>query len=178
MTTWLRGLRQLFVPGGLLLLAACGGSEPEDPALVRAHDWQAQQSVSEQAAREQQAREDAQAAELRQVELALESDPPDTLSEAQFLQVLEYYCGACHSPTPGLQEQNFSLFFQDLQHMIERSRVLPGDAEGSPIIVHMRADQMPPEGWNTPPVSDVAIQLVADFINQLPAESDERASGR
>lgn len=52
------------------------------------------------------------------------------------------------------------------------------DAEGSPIILHMRADQTPPDGWNTPPVTDIAIRLVADFINQLPAESHESASGR
>lgn len=47
---------------------------------------------------------------------------------------------------------------------------------GSPLIQHMRADQTPPEGWNTPPVTDTAIQLVADFINRLPVDSPESAS--
>lgn len=163
-----------------MLLAACSShDEPEDPAIARARDWQKEEAILAEAERKQQAYEDARAAELQQTVLAIESDPSAPLSEAQFYRELEYYCGACHFPAPSLPpggEQAFWLFFNDLDDLIARARVIPGDAEGSPLIQHMRADQTPPEGWNTPPVTDTAIQLVADFINGLPAESPETAS--
>ena len=168
-----RGFHHRFVLGGVLL-AACGGDPEQEPAPSSSREGQVQGA---EAAPEQQTREDPQGVELQQAVLAIESDPSAALSEGQFYQEIAYYCGACHIQ-PAYAEQYPLAYFDDLDRMIEFGQVLPGNAAGSPIIVHMRADQTPPYGWNTPPVTDIAITLVADFINQLPTESDESASGR
>lgn len=165
MTLRAREFCHLMLPAWLLL-AACGGRQ-ENPTELAAGTKQA---PVDEAARAQQAREDEQAAELQQAEQAIESNPPDTLSQDQFYQIIDYYCGGCHFPTDYPTENQLA-YFNDLGLLIERDRVIPGDAEGSPLIAHMRADQTPPAGWNTPPVSDIAIALVADFIDRLPAQS-------
>jgi len=155
--------RHWNVPGSLLVLAACNSSHTqqpeEDPLIV-------------EAARAEEAR----AAELQQTVLAIESAPPDTLSVAQFYQLLDYYCGDCHFPEDYPSEWTLG-YFNDLQLLIKLGKVIPGDAEGSRLVLRMRRDQVsPPVGWQQPPISDVAIALVADFIDQLPLDFENPQS--
>jgi hypothetical protein len=146
----------------LLVLAACSSSptpDPEeDPALV-------------EAARAEEAR----AAELQQAVLAIESAAPHPLSEGQFYQLLGYYCGKCHFPSDVPSEAVLD-YFDNLDLLISRRKVVPGDAESSLLVQRMRRDQVPPVEWEQPPVTDVAIDLVADFIDRLPVDSENDPS--
>ena len=154
----LRGFTYWSVPGAVLLLAACSSSDSPEPA--------ADPTLSDAARADE-----AQAAELQQAVLAIESAAPDPLSEGQFYQLLDYYCGACHFPSDYPTEAVLT-YFNDLDTLIERGRVIPGDADDSPLLLRMRRDQVPPVAWNQPSVSDVALDLVADFIDQLPVGSE------
>jgi hypothetical protein len=155
----LNRFRYWNVPGPLLVLAACNSSHTQQPE---------QDPVIVEATRAETAR----AAELQQTVLAIESAPPDTLSEGQFYQVLDYHCGNCHFPVDYPSESVLG-YFNNLHLLIQRGKVIPGDAESSPLVLRMRMDQVsPPAGWERPPVTDVAIDLIADFIDQLPLDSE------
>jgi hypothetical protein len=168
----LRPIRQLIVPGGLLLLAACGRDSAYDKVIQERH---AQASANAEAQR--MAEEEAQRAQREQAELAFESDPPPILSEVQLHQVLGYYCGDCHFSFPCGSCELAGIYLDDVKEMISQGTVIPGDAEGSPIIQQMAEHRVPlPDG--IPSASEAAITLVADFIDQLPAPAAESADSR
>jgi hypothetical protein len=170
--------RQLIVPGGLLLLAACGRHSAYDRIIQEQH---AQASANAEAKRmaeeEVLAMAEAQRAQREQAELALESDPPSVLSEEQLHQVLGYYCGDCHFSSPCSTCERARIYLDDVKQMISHDTVIPGNAEGSPVVQQMREHRVPlPDG--IPPASAAAITLVADFIDQLPAPATESADSR
>jgi hypothetical protein len=146
-----------YAPVAWITLLACGGhrQQPEqDPE---------QDPVALEAARAEQAR----ASELEQAVLAIESDPPGTLSEGQFYQLLDYYCGACHFPQDYPTEWILT-YFNDLQQLVARGKVIPGDAEDSRLVLRMRTHRVSLDTWEGPGIPDTAIDLIADFIDQLP----------
>src|SRR5262245_26093088 len=119
----LRAMGHRMVPGGLLLLAACDQGNAYDnshPSREQEERAEAQRLAKEEAIAQQEA-------ERAEAVLAIESDPSASLSEGQFYQLLEYYCGDCHFPAPMTTEANRYADFNDLQTMIERKKVVPGD---------------------------------------------------
>ena len=80
-------------------------------------------------------------------------------------QLLDYHCGDCHFYTGG---EWGGVYFNSLAGMLEWHVVFAGDAEGSPLIVYMRMHRSALPDGAPPPPPEVAIELVADFINQLP----------
>ena len=153
-----------------LLLAACFDDDHKayDKAI------QAQQARAAAAAEAWRVKQEAAAQELsaasaerQRVELAFESDPPAILSEEQLHQVIGYYCGDCHFYVACGTCEWGGIYFNSLADMLAKGRVIPGDAEGSPVVQQMREHRWPlPDG--VPLVTDDAIRLVSDFINQLP----------
>ena len=167
-----------WIVAGALLLVACNDDEAYDNALRDQRARAAAAAEAHRMAEEEALAEDrAQRARREQAALAIESDAPALLSEDQLHQVLDYYCGDCHFHVPCGSCERGGIYLDDVQQMLLQRTVIPGDAEGSRVIQQMRAHRGPlPEEF--PPASEAAIALVADFINQLPLESDEDAEGR
>jgi hypothetical protein len=167
---------QLIALGGLLI-AACHPDQAYDDA-IRQQQARAAAGAEEQrmAEAEADAKAEAERVQRDQAELAFESAPPELLSEDQLHQVLGYYCGDCHF-TPRCTDGNCEwegLYLDDVNEMLQQGTVIPGNAEGSPLIEQMREHRVTlPDG--VPHVTEVAIKLVADFINHLPAASDADA---
>jgi hypothetical protein len=152
-----------FAIGACLALAACSARDgsPGDPATAR---YQQQQEV---AAAEASAAYRAEQAERWQAALVIENAPPELIDEEQFYQLLGYHCGDCHFPPDGPTEGVYD--FNNLDRLIETHKVIPGDAEASRVVLRMRrGDMPPPEVSQVPPMPEVAIDLIADFINRLP----------
>lgn len=168
--------RHLQLPVWVLLLAACG-DDAYDNAIRKQHAQVAAAIEAKQRVDAEKAAEaEAQRAARLQDALAIESDPPAVLSEDQLHQLLvDYYCGDCHFYVPCGNCEWGGTFMNDLQEMLRARTVIPGNAAGSSLIDHMRKHrvQLPDE---IPPVSEVAIELVSDFINQLPTP-DAGAAG-
>jgi hypothetical protein len=160
-------LRHFGVCVSLLSVCACGSSDDRfarlrAEALAR-HEMQV----------EEQAQLDALEAELQRerylAEIApIENDrgePPRLLSSEELETLLGYYCGECH----GLDNVDFGITFETVEDLIEFQRMIPGNAATSRVMVRMQAGEMPPLQAGLPPVPPATIQLIADFIDSLPA---------
>lgn len=151
----------------LLLLVACG-----DDGYHKAIQAQHARAVAAAEAyrMEQEAKQEVVFevnAERQQAELAFESEHPSLSSEDELHQVLGYYCGDCHFYVACGSCEWGGYYFNTLDEMVKEGTLIPGNAEGSSVVQQMREHRVTlPAG--IPPVTDVAIRLVTDFINQLP----------
>jgi len=153
----------------VLLLASCDRGDASDKVIREQHAQAAEIVEARRMVEQQQAEADALRTQRLSDALAIESYPPDVLSEDQLHQLLgDYYCGDCHFPFPCGSCERGGTYLDTLQEMLRQGTVIPGNAESSPLIGHMRQHevQLPDE---IPPVSEAAIELISDFINQLPA---------
>jgi hypothetical protein len=154
----------------LILIVACG-DDAYDNAIRKQHAQaaaavEASQRSSAEKAAENAAKAQAQRAERLQDALAIENDPPLFRAKTS--------CIDCSSMTTAGTALLCSLHLRAGRYLPGRlagnaPRVHgdSGNAEGSPLIGHMRRHEAALPDV-IPPVSEVAIQLVADFINQLP----------
>jgi hypothetical protein len=168
MARWQRGFCHGVVLGGLLLAACFDDDKAYDREIQKQHE---QAAAAKEAWREQKEAE-AQlvwevSAERQQAELAFESDAPAILSEQQLHQVIGYYCGDCHFYVPCGSCEWGGHYLDSVKEMISERTLIPGDAEGSAVVQQMREHRAHlPDG--VPAVTDTALRLVTDFINQLP----------
>lgn len=159
--------RHLKLSIWVLLLVACGDDGYDKAIQAQRARASAAAEAYRMAQEQQQAEWDAESAQRAQVELAFESEHTNLSSEDELHQVLGYYCGDCHFYVGCGTCEWGGYYFNTLAEMVREGTLIPGDAEGSRVVQQMREHRVTlPDG--IPPVTDVAIRLVSDFINQLP----------
>jgi hypothetical protein len=125
---------------------------------------------------EARAEEDAEAQLEKDLAIAaIENDrgePPRLLGDDEFEGVLEYYCSDCHSTAlaPFSTASN-PLLFATAEDLIEFGKITPGDAAMSRLVRRLWAGEMPPVG-RAKPVPPATIELIADFVDNLPPPLD------
>jgi hypothetical protein len=151
-------------------------AQPPDPEEVAATEARNQRLAEQRrAAAAQQELEAAEYAELQQSVFAIENehqaDPLWLLTDGELDQVLVYYCGECHvQPDVPTQTDDCGVcYLDDMDELISTGKVIPGDAEASRLVQRMRRGEMPPVQSDSPAVPESTIDLIADFINALPA---------
>jgi hypothetical protein len=154
-----------FSAAVLCWLAGCSSSHmanpPPDPEFVEAARAERERLALE---REQAA---AARAELERVALAIEREP-HLLSQDELAAILEYRCGDCHFPEADASGDGEGMYYMDdLARMINERKVIPGDGEGSRLVLRMREGSMPPLTSGDPPVPMATIDRIVDFIDTL-----------
>jgi hypothetical protein len=164
--------------GGMLALAACGGrakapagGEPIQPSDAGPADETPSTSTPA-------APDDAATGSPIDPEVG-PSDMDPTASQQLYadwlatnvaaagaLELLEIYCGECHS-----NGDNGAAFASglSLEGLIAYGLIVPGASEASPLVTRMLDGSMPPDSNRRPSAGDIA--LIASFIDTLSAES-------
>lgn len=157
--------------GVLLALGGCSSSykpenKPIDPAITAALEAERAQERAELEA------ELAEAAELERAVSIIENEagePPRTLVAGEVSQLFLYYCGECHSAELGELGYWDGMFgIEDLELMIEKGKIIPGDGEGSRLVQRMREGTMPPPTAENAPMSAPSVDRIIAFIDTLP----------
>ncbi len=93
--------------------------------------------------------------------------PPETdLQTAQVENILKAECGACHgTQLTELTARAGMNYINDMEQLVENGKVLPLDAENSPIIKRMRSGTMPPPSEGYDRVATAQIDIVANYID-------------
>jgi mono/diheme cytochrome c family protein len=91
------------------------------------------------------------------------SDPASTASGAA-MNIMSVYCSGCHGPDATRPAPSGPSDPTDFNGMIDDGFVVDCDAEGSRIIVGMRAQEMPPLEYLGFPATEPDIDTVARFI--------------
>lgn len=99
------------------------------------------------------------------------SDPASTVSGAA-MNVMSAYCAACHGPNATEPAPSGPADPTDFNGMIDDGFVVDCNAEGSPIIVSMRAQEMPPLEYAGFPATDPDIDTVVSFIELLCSDEE------
>lgn len=87
----------------------------------------------------------------------------EELEIEQVENILKAKCGSCHGTqlTPATAEAGMN-FIDDIEALADNNKIIPLDAESSPIILRMRNGSMPPGAADVPKAE---IDIVANFIN-------------
>ena len=99
------------------------------------------------------------------------SDPASTASGAA-MNVMSAYCAGCHGPNATEPAPSGPADPTDFNGMIDDGFVVDCNAEGSAIIVSMRAQEMPPLDYFGFPATDSDIDTVVTFIELLCSDED------
>jgi mono/diheme cytochrome c family protein len=96
-------------------------------------------------------------------------DKPKTaqeLAKDQAQNILLTNCGGCHGTqlTPLTARAGMN-FINDMDKLADNKKIIPLDAEASPIIRRMRNQSMPPPAEGGRPVAATDIDIVARYIN-------------
>jgi mono/diheme cytochrome c family protein len=91
---------------------------------------------------------------------------PADLAREQAQNILLSNCGGCHGTqlTPQTARAGMN-FINDMQKLADAKKIIPLDAEASPVIIRMRSGNMPPRDEGGVQVSDAEIDIVANYIN-------------
>lgn len=161
----------------LLGVGGCSSSHGPDPEPIDP-EWLEAERERHRAEREVELAEEAERAELERAVQAIESEgsePPRPLEEAEVSQLFLYYCGECHAADANLTPLNDGMYgIEDLALMIEIGKIMPGDGDGSRLVVRMRMNEgrMPPQNGDLPPMSESSIERIVAFIDALPMPDD------
>jgi mono/diheme cytochrome c family protein len=101
------------------------------------------------------------------------SDPSSTVSGAA-INIMVAYCAGCHGPNATEPAASGPSDPTDFNGMIDDGHVIDCNAEGSPIILSMRAGEMPPLEYVGFPATEPDIDTVATFIDFM-CSDEERA---
>src|SRR5690606_30986939 len=116
--------------------------------------------------------EEAAQAELERAVQEIESppgDPPPPLDEEEVSKLFLYYCGGeCHAAREVGPATDGMFGIEDLEVMLEKGKITPGDGEGSRLIVRIRQGSMPPPNSDWPPMPPPSADRIAAFIDGLP----------
>lgn len=90
----------------------------------------------------------------------------DDLARAQAQNVLLTRCGGCHGTqlTKEASEAGMN-YIDDMDKLAANQKIVPLDAEASPIIIRMRDGSMPPPSRGLSRVTNADIEIVANYIN-------------
>jgi hypothetical protein len=180
--------REIFLrwaAGSVLLCGGgCSSSYGPDPAPLtpeRAAALEAERErlrVEQEAEREAALAKEAEFAALERAVQGIESEggePSRPLEESEVSQLLLYYCGDCHGAELALPYSDGMYGIEDLALMIESGKILPGDGEGSRLVVRMRMGEgrMPPVNAENPPMPEPSIERIVAFIDALPVPQAE-----
>lgn len=87
----------------------------------------------------------------------------DDLPKAQAQNVLLSNCGGCHGTQLTEQAAEAGMnYINDMDKLAANQKIVPLNADASPIIIRMRNGTMPPQG---PRVTEADIEIVANYIN-------------
>lgn len=94
-----------------------------------------------------------------------EEEEETDLQKGQVENILKVECGACHgSQLNELTRRGGMNYIDDIDELVKNEKIVPADAEGSPIIIRMRAGTMPPPSEGYDRVDDSQIDIVANYI--------------
>ena len=99
------------------------------------------------------------------------SDPASTVSGAA-MNIMNAYCSACHGPNATEPAPSGPSDPTDFNGMIDDGFVIDCNAEGSRIIVRMRAQEMPPLEDFGYPATEADIDTVVRFIEFLCSDEE------
>lgn len=94
------------------------------------------------------------------------SDPASTVSGAA-MNIMGAYCAACHGPNATEPAPSGPADPTDFNGMIDDGFVYDCNGDGSPIIVSMRTQEMPPLEYSGFPATEPDIDTVVTFIELL-----------
>lgn len=154
----------------LFWVGGCSSSHGPDPEPIDP-EWLETERERVRAEREAELAQEAERAELERAVQAIESEggePPRPLEEAEVSQLFLYYCGECHAAEFARPSYDGMFGIEDLALMIEIGKIMPGDGEGSRLVVRMRDGRMPPPLADLPPMPEPSIERIAAFIDALP----------
>ena len=92
------------------------------------------------------------------------SDDPSATASGAAVNVLSAYCTGCHGPGAAQPAPSGPADPTDFNRMIDEGFVVDCDAERSPLIISMRASEMPPPDYFSGPASPADIDVVVTFI--------------
>lgn len=104
-------------------------------------------------------------------------DPAATASGAA-VNTLGAYCGTCHTPGAAEPAPSGPANALDFNGMIDEGYVIDCDAERSPIIISMRAGEMPPLDYFGVSATPADIDVVATFIELLCSDEENACAER
>lgn len=88
------------------------------------------------------------------------------LARAAAENVLRANCGQCHGPQLTAAGARAGMnYIDDIDELVNQGKLVPLDAEASPVVSRMFDGSMPPLGNNGPRPNERDIELVAEFIN-------------
>jgi hypothetical protein len=91
--------------------------------------------------------------------------------------MIRRHCSACHSGSTDAECAAGICYSIDLDELIARGDIVPGDPNASPLYRAVASGSMPPPGV-TPALTDDEVQDIAQFILGLPpAEVEPAGSG-
>ena len=161
------GYRDWGVRLALLGFLGCSSSHledpPPDPALLAAAQAEAARIRAERAA-EADARAEQERAVL--AILSESADPPRLFREDEVGLILVYYCGDCHGEPPHDSADGI-YYIDDIDRWAAEGKVIPGDGEGSRLVLRMREGSMPPITSDAPPMPAATVDRIADYIDSL-----------
>jgi hypothetical protein len=160
---------------------ACSSSYGPDPAPVDPALAAEARAERARLRAEREAEEAAQRAEQAELERAVQSiesspgDPPPPLEQGEVSQLFLYYCGECHATDRQLSPSHDGMFgIEDLDIMLELGKIMPGDGEGSRVIVRIRDGSMPPPTSSVAAVPAASVGRIVAFIDGLPVPELEQ----
>jgi hypothetical protein len=101
------------------------------------------------------------------------ADVPSGASEQETLEfLLDAYCGDCHGSDYDRYSDGAGMnYIDDINRLIEASKIIPGDPAGSKLVLRMVRGDMPPVSAvaaGLPPAPRELIERLSDFIQSLP----------
>lgn len=92
-----------------------------------------------------------------------QTPPPDEISEEQLAvqAILDINCETCHGPEAGLGGMDS----MDIDYLVDRDLIIPGDSAASPIVVAMDQERMPPPAVLDQRPTRAEVRRVARFID-------------
>jgi hypothetical protein len=88
------------------------------------------------------------------------------LDKAAAENVLASRCGYCHGPALKDQAEAGMNYIDDIDQLVEKGKILPLNAAGSPLVQKMVRGLMPPPGSGYPLPTAAEIDVVVSYINE------------
>jgi hypothetical protein len=98
------------------------------------------------------------------------ADVPSGASEQETLEaLLDDYCGDCHGSHYDRFADGAGMnYVDDIEQLIARGKIIPGDPAESKLVLRMVRGEMPPVGADLPPAPEELIERLSDFVQSLP----------
>jgi hypothetical protein len=106
------------------------------------------------------------------------SDESKSTVSGSAVNTMDALCGECHAPDAAEPAPAGPLVATDFNRMIDEGFVVDCDAERSPIIISMRANEMPPLSYFGIQATTADIDRVAYFIEFLCSDEQNACAER